>query len=239
MPSPYNLTVNYNCLECVVKNQRVFCNLEKTDLQNLQSAKFTGVYPKGAILFVEGEMPRGVFMVCQGRVKLTASSSEGKMIILKIAEAGDVLGLSSSILGTPYEVSAETLEPSQINFVKREDFLRFMANSDKVALRTAEALSKKYHDSQREIRVLGLAQSATERLASLLLSWCDDKSEQTSKGIRFKVLLTHGEIAQMIGTTRETITRLLSDFRKRGILEIKGSSFFIPDRSRLEAMVTT
>lgn len=239
MPTPYNLTVNHNCPECVVKDQRVFCNLDTKDLQTLQAAKFTSVYPKGAVLFVEGEMPRGVFILCQGRVKLTASSSEGKMIILKIAEPGEILGLSSAILGTAYEVSAETLEPCQVNFLKREDYIRFMTNSDKVALRTAECLSQKYHDSQKEIRVLGLSQSATERLASLLLNWCDDKGEVSAKGTRFQILLTHGEIAQMIGTTRETITRLLSDFRKRGLIEIKGSNFFVRDRAALEKLVTT
>lgn len=239
MPTPYNLTVNHNCAECTVKDERVFCNLDAKDLQDLQATKFTGVYPKGAVLFVEGELPRGVFILCQGRVKLTASSTEGKMIILKIAEPGEILGLSSAILGTEYEVSAETLEPCQINFLKREDYLRFMANSDKVALRTAECLSQKYHDSQKEIRVLGLSQSATERLASLLLSWCEEKGEESGKGIRFQILLTHGEIAQMIGTTRETITRLLSDFRKRSIIEIKGSNFFVRDRASLQALVTT
>lgn len=238
MPTPYNLNVNHDCMDCKVRTERVFCNLENADLQQLQATKFTSVYPKGALLFVEGESPRGVFIVCAGRVKLTACSSEGKIIILRIADAGEVLGLSATILGVPYEVSAETLEPCQINFIKRDDYLRLMTASAKVCMRTAESLSKKYHDSQKEIRVLGLSQSATERLANLLIKWADEKGETVAKGSRFKVLLTHGEIAQMLGTTRETVNRLLSDFRKRGILEIKESTFFLLQRSRLEAIVT-
>src|SRR5512141_1664362 len=97
-------------------------------IEALESIKFTTVYPRGSILFAEGEAPRGVFILCSGRVKLTASSTEGRTLILKIAEPGEVLGLSAAILGKQYQMSAETLEPSQVNFVKRNDFLSLLQN---------------------------------------------------------------------------------------------------------------
>jgi CRP/FNR family cyclic AMP-dependent transcriptional regulator len=238
MPSPYNLEVHYNCSECRVRAERLFCDMAPDTLSAFDSIKFTGVYPKGSLLFVEGEEPRGVFVLCSGRVKLTTSSSEGKTLIVKIADPGEVLGLSSAILSKPYEVSAETIEPSQLNFVKRDDFLKFLNTHTEACMHTAEQLSQKYHSAQKEIRSLGLSQTTSEKLAKLVLDWCDRSGEETSKGVRLKVLLTHEEIAQMIGTTRETVTRLLSDFKRKKILDVRGSTVFVLDRDRLEDMVS-
>ena len=238
MPSPYNLEVEYNCNECSVRAQRLFCNMGESAVAALDTVKFTGLYPKGSLLFVEGEQPRGVFILCSGRAKLTTSSTEGKTLIVKIAEPGEVLGASATILGKPYEVSAETIEPSQLNFIKREDFMKYLNTHAEACLHTAQQLSEKYHSAQREIRSLGLSQTTSEKLARLLLDWCDRGGEQTTKGIRLKVLLTHEEIAQMIGTTRETVTRLLSDFKRKKMIDVKGSSFFVLNKPQLQHLVS-
>lgn len=238
MPSPYNLDVYYSCIDCRLRGTGRFCNFGDAALKALDAIKFTSVYPKGALLFVEGEAPRGVFILCSGRAKIASSSSEGKTLILRMADPGELLGLSATILGKPYEVSAETAEPSQVNFIRREDFLRFLSQFGEASMHTAEQLSMKYHAAQRELRSLGLAQSTSEKLAHLLLDWCNTSGEQTEQGTRLKVLLTHEEIAQMIGTTRETITRLLSDWKRRKILEVKGSTVLVKDRGGLEQSVT-
>lgn len=238
MPSPYNLEVEYSCADCRVRAERIFCNMSQGVVQALDTVKFTGLYPKGSLLFVEGEDPRGVFILCSGRAKLTTSSTEGKTLIVKIAEPGEVLGASATILGRPYEVSAETIEPSQLNFIKRDDFLKFLNSHAEACMHTAQQLSEKYHSAQREIRSLGLSQTTSEKLARLLLDWCDRTGEETARGVRLKVLLTHEEIAQMIGTTRETVTRLLSDFKRRKIIDVKGSSLFVTNKPQLEHMVS-
>jgi len=238
MPSPYNLDIHNNCSECAVRFERIFCNMSQATVNALDGIKFTGLYPKGSLLFVEGEQPRGIFILCSGRAKLTTSSTEGKVLIVKIAEPGEVLGASATILGKAYEVSAETLEPSQLNFIKRDDFLKFLNTSAEACMHTAQQLSEKYHAAQREIRSLGLSQTTGEKLAKLILDWCHGNGEETPRGIRLKVLLTHEEIAQMIGTTRETITRLLSDFKRRKILDVKGSTVIVLAPDELARMVT-
>ena len=238
MPSPYNLDIHNTCTECTVRAERLFCNMAASAIAAVDAIKFTGVYPKGSLLFVEGEMPRGIFILCSGRAKLTTSSTEGKTLIVKIAEPGEVLGASATILGKPYEVSAETIEPAQLNFIKRDDFLKLLGTNVEVCMHTAQQLSEKYHAAQREIRSLGLSQTTSEKLAKLLLDWCARGGEETSKGIRLKVLLTHEEIAQMIGTTRETVTRLLSDFKRKKIIDVKGSSVFVMEKNSLESMVS-
>jgi CRP/FNR family transcriptional regulator, cyclic AMP receptor protein len=234
MPTPYNLDVHDDCAECTVRQDRMFCNLAPETLEVLDRIKFTGIYPKGSMLFVEGEQPRGVFFLCSGRAKLTTSSSEGKTLIVKLAEVGEVLGASATILGKPYEVSAETIEPSQLNFIKRDDFLRFLQSHADVCMHTAQQLSEKYQSAQRDLRSLGLSQTTSVKLARLLLDWADTRGEVTPKGTRITLLLTHEEAAQMIGTTRETVTRILSAFKKRGLIEVKGANLFILDRKQLE-----
>ena len=238
MPTPYNLDIHNNCTDCTVRKDRIFCNMSEGAVATMETIKFTAVYPKGSLLFVEGEQPRGVFILCSGRAKLTTSSREGKVLIVKIAEPGEVLGVSATILGKPYEVSAETIEPAQLNFIKRDDFLKFLSAQPEACMHTAQQLSEKYQSAQREIRSLGLAQTTGEKLAKLLLDWCERNGETTARGIRLKVLLTHEEIAQMIGTTRETVTRIISDFKRRKILDVKGSTVNILLRQTLADMVT-
>jgi CRP/FNR family transcriptional regulator len=237
MKSPYGLEIIESCVTCELRADRLFCNLSLPVLQAFEAIKYATVYPKGAMLFVEGQSPRGIFVMCNGRVKLSTCSSDGKTIITQIAGPGEVIGLSATISGRAYEVTAETLAPCQVNFVRREDFLRFLAENSEAALRVATHLSNYYHIAYEQVRSLGLARSAPAKLAKLLLEWCDGDGKMTDQGIRLKVLLTHEEIAQMIGSSRETVTRMLAELRAREIIEQKGSSLFVRDRSALESLV--
>src|ERR1019366_1195211 len=90
MNTPYNIDTQNNCQSCSFRSERQFCNMGTATIQRMDEIKFTAVYPKGSVLFVEGEQPRGVFIICSGRAKLTTSSAEGKTLIVKIAEAGEV-----------------------------------------------------------------------------------------------------------------------------------------------------
>ncbi len=191
---------------------------------------------------VEGQTPRGIYLLCKGRVKLSVVSSDGKTLIMRIAEPGEVLGLSAAVLAQPYEFSAETLEPVQVNFIKRDDFLRFLRQNGDACLRVAEQLSKEYQAACREISSLGLSHSAARKLANLLLNWNTGgmgghtANEASTNSSKIKLTLTQEEIAQMIGTSRETVTRLLAKFRDRGLIELRGSTLTILNRAALDAV---
>lgn len=239
MLSPYGLDIIENCLACKMRADHIFCDLPAAALQSFENIKYATAYPKGAVLFVEGQSPRGILVLCKGRVKLSICSPDGKTLILKIAEPGEVLGLSASVSGKPYELTAETVDPCQINFVKREDFLRFLRENAEACLRVAEQLSEKYNSACREIRSLGLSHSAAEKLAKLLLEWSAKNGEAAKAEPRVKLALTHEEIAQMIGTSRETVTRLFADLKKRQIVQSKGSTLLIRNKAALKALVST
>jgi CRP/FNR family transcriptional regulator, cyclic AMP receptor protein len=236
MLSPYGLEIVESCVSCKLRADRIFCDLPPAALQNFENIKFATAYPLGAVLFVEGQQPRGIFVLCKGSVKLSINSPGGRTIIVKLAEAGEVLGLSATISGKPYEVTAETIDPCQINFVKREDFLKFLKDDVEVCFKVAEQLSEKYHNVCKEVRSLGLSHSAAEKLAKLLLEWCSRNGEASKTESRLKLRLTHEEIAQMIGTSRETVTRLFAELKKQQILQSKGSTLVIRNTTALRAI---
>ena len=126
MNTPYGLEVIEDCIACPLLKDRVFCNLGKDALAGLDAISASATYPKGAILFVEGQEPRGVFILCTGRVKLYGAAANGKSVIFRIADAGEIIGLPSTLSERPYEVTAEVLEPTQANFIRRDAFLGFL-----------------------------------------------------------------------------------------------------------------
>lgn len=238
--SPYGLDIVESCILCPYKQERIFCNLPPAAVEDLDRLTSRASYPKGAVLFLEGQAARGIFILCAGRAKLATSSASGKTIILKLAGPGEVLGLSATVSGKPYEVTVETLEPTQANFISREHFLRFLSAHGEVALRVAQQLSSSYHSAYQEIRSLGLSTSATEKLARLILELARSGGHAGDKSgeIRTVLSLTHEEISQMIGSSRETVTRAFASLRRAKLIEVRGATLVIRDRSGLEELVS-
>lgn len=242
MTMAYNFRIIEDCLKCTFREQRLFCDLSREALLKLQNIKATSVYPKGALLCLEGQPPRGVFILCTGRAKLSTTSSEGKSLILRIAEPGEVLGLTAALSGAPYEATVETMEPSQANFISQSDFVQFLQQYPDVGLRVAKQLTHNCKCAYSEIRSLGLSSSVPEKLAKLILQWGERPLELVIKKpdeIAIRVTLTQEEIAQLTGTSRETVSRVLGGFRRKGWLRIKGATWTIVNRHAFEKMVTT
>lgn len=235
--SPYGLEIIENCLACPHREERLFCNLPESAVKTLSAITSSASYPKGATLFVEGQPARGVFILCNGRVKLSTSSSDGKTLILRISEPGDVLGLPATVTGTCYELTADVIEPAQANFIPRNEFLNFLKGNGEAALRVAQQLGETYHTAVSEMRTIGLSHSAGEKLARFLLEWAANYPQDKGQ-IRIKLTLTHEEIAQMIGTSRETVTRLLADFRRKQHLQVLGSTLVIKNKTALESIIS-
>ena len=238
MSAHTGLDIADSCTECKSRFNRLFCNLPIDALRDLDEIKYTASYPKDAVLFFEGQSPRGVFIVCSGRVKLSTCSSEGKLLITQIATAGDLIGLSAIMAGTPYEVTAEALEPCTVNVVKRDDFLRFLSEHGEACLKAAQHLGNDYHAAFEKARTLGLSTSAAEKLARVMLDWIERDGKPDREGIQLKVTLTHEEIAQLINASRETVTRLLSGFKTDNIIQIHGATMVVRDKQALESLVS-
>jgi CRP/FNR family cyclic AMP-dependent transcriptional regulator len=236
MNTPYGLEIVESCLTCKLRKDHWFCGLSPDVLRLLGGASHLSTYPGGAVLFVEGQMPRGAFVLCSGKAKLSTTSREGKVLILKIAEAGEVLGLSAVIAGEPFELTAETAGPCQINFVERDALIRLMEKNGELGLHASQALSREFQSAYRDIHDLVLARSSAGKLARLLLSWTPIRERIEPPEIRIRASLTHEVMAQMIGSSRETVTRLLSDLKKKEFIRQDGTTLVIRNRTALEAL---
>ena len=236
MNTPYGLEIVDSCVSCKLRKDHWFCGLSADVLKLLSAASHLSTYPGNALLFVEGQTPRGAFVLCSGKAKLSTTSREGKVLILKIAEAGEVLGLSAVISGEPFELTAETAGPCQVNFVERDALMRLMEKNGELGMHASQALSREFQSAYRDIHDLVLARSSAGKLARLLLSWTPIREQFDPPEIRIRASLTHEEMAQMIGSSRETVTRLLSDLKKKEFIRLDGSTLVIRNRTALEAL---
>ncbi len=224
-----------DCINCEHRHLRVFCNLTPEALRDYDGIGMLMSHARGAKLFTEGDTARNVFVICLGQVKISSTSRDGKTMILKIAGPGDVMGLSAVLANVPHEVTAEAIEPCQVKMVRKQEFVDFLSRHGIASMNAAQSLSGEYltvfHDAKR----LALSSSAAGRLARLLLDW--GKSPPHGKAeVRFTMALTHEEIANMAGTSRETVTRLLGQFRRDKWITIKGSSLIITKPDQLEQL---
>lgn len=236
MNTPYDLEIIENCAECPSVSLTHFCRFSSPVLDALNEVTQKSTLPGGAILFVEGQAPRGIFIICSGRVNLTTTSREGKMLILRSAGAGEALGLSATISGLGYEITAETATPCQLSFVERKHYLELMELYGEVGMHTALCLSRDFRSAHRDIHDLILTRSSTGKLARLLLSQFPQSEAEDEVTNRF--VMTHEEIAHRIGASRETVTRLLGHLRKKRLISLDGPSLVIRDREGLKALTS-
>jgi CRP/FNR family cyclic AMP-dependent transcriptional regulator len=236
MNTPYGLEIIESCLTCKLRRDNWFCGLSREGLKSLAEVSHLTTFPGGALLFVEGQIPRGAYVLCSGKVKISTTSRDGKVLILKIADAGEVLGLSAVISGQPFQVTAETAGPCQVNFIEREALIQRIERSGELGLHSSQALSREFQSAYQDIHDLILARSSAGKLAKLLLSGATNREKPETSEIRIRPTLTHEEMAQMIGSSRETVTRLLGDLKKKELIRLEGSTLVIRNRTALEAL---
>lgn len=192
------------------------------------------LHPRGKVLFAEGEPARGVFILRSGRATVSISSSEGRVVTLRIAQPGDVLGLNSVLRNASYNTTVKTIESSRTDFVSRTALVELVERSQPAAQAVAKILSREVAELTERARSLLLPQTANAKLARLLLEWCEDSGAGNARTIQITRTFTQEEIAHMICSSRETVTRLLSSLNRRRIIHITSDSIVICDRAALQ-----
>jgi CRP/FNR family transcriptional regulator, cyclic AMP receptor protein len=208
-----------------------FNKLSSAAFSDLTSMQVPSVYGANAVVFSEHDEPRGMFVVLEGEVRLSISSSDGRRLSLKIARKGDILGLASALSGAPYDVTAETIYPARLAHISRSEFLSFLVRRPESYQAVIEELSRNLSVACEQLRILGLPARAPERLVRFLLGW----SEGQGSECRIRMTLTHEEIGEFIGASRETVTRTLSTLKHRRLVAFQGSMLTIPNRAALES----
>jgi CRP/FNR family transcriptional regulator, cyclic AMP receptor protein len=224
-----------DCLNCEHRSLRMFCNLTPAALKDYDAIGVMMSHARGAQLFSEGDTARNVFVICYGQVKISSTSRDGKTMILKIAAPGDVMGLSAVLANVAHEVTAEAIEPCQVKTIRKQEFVDFLGRHGIASMHAAQSMSSEYLTVFQDAKRLALSGSAAGRLARLLLDWGRAAADGRTE-IKFTMALTHEEVANMAGTSRETVTRLLNQFRRDQWISIKGTSLTIVKPEQLERL---
>jgi len=227
-------TVPDDCESCALRERGDFCYLPGSLLNELSTTGHVALIPGNATLLAEGQFPRGIYIVCSGRAKLSVETRDGKTIILQITGGRRVMGLSAVVSGRPSPVTVTTIDLCQIKFIEQERLMQLLARDSRAAMACAMLLARQVARTFDDVHDLLLARSSTEKLARLLLSWVE--KEPRNRELRVDSEFTHEEMAQMIGSSRETVTRLLSDMRRKELIRLEGSTLVIPNRIALQAI---
>ena len=194
------------------------------------------LHGRGKVLFGEGETARGVYILRTGRAAVSISSSEGRNVIVRLTKPGDVLGLNSVLRNSYYDMTVRTLEPCSTEFISRSELMELMEQSEAAARAILKILSHELTEVMNRTRSLLLPQTVRAKLATLLFEWCNGNGRDEADIVRIDRFFTHEEIAQMICSSRETVTRLLASMSRQNIIEITSDSILIRDYAALERM---
>ena len=150
--------IQQSCFDCILRPDRLFCDLPAQALEAFDSIKSLAVYPRGTTLFEEGRSARGIFVLCEGRAKLSVCSENGKRLTLRIAGPGEVLGL---------EVTAETLDNAKVAVVRRKELLKFLRTHREACLQVVHLLSQDLHTAYDRVRSIGLVRTRRPRASRI------------------------------------------------------------------------
>jgi CRP-like cAMP-binding protein len=195
--------------------------------------------PPRTTLFTQGETAQGIHIVSRGCVKLSINSCEGRVFILKVSERGEILGLHNCISDTPYEMTAQTILSSRVCFVNRENLVRVLHRHPEASLAAATQLAKTCHIAYDQIILLSTSHSAREKLARFLLALSTASAYPrmgSDAAVPVELDLTHDDIAQAIGTARETVSRVLAKFRRENLATLTGPLLLVLNRAGLETV---
>ena len=216
-----------------------FPSLTSAALREFHSLGISRRHEAHEVLIREGFPADHVLVLCSGRTKLVAASTEGRLLLLRIAGPGDFIGLAALLQRATYHVTAETLEPCVIKSVPHADFTRFMSTYPDVGYSVLQALTREYNDAVLTARRLALHPSAAGKLASTLLDLArtdefDNSPAPSHLPISFPMPLTHEELGSMAGLARETVSRLLTRFRREGHVHLLHDRMTLSHPDQLE-----
>lgn len=225
-----------SCLACTRRHDRPFCDLRADSLSELNIIAHPAHYSHGVTIFREGDKGECLYILCAGRVKLSVTSREGRTMILRIAQPGDVLGLGAALSAAAHEVTAEAMDLCEFKVVSRRDFMRLLERSPEVSLHAAQCAAYDYKSAFEEACRFGLPSSSAGRLARLFLDWSQTRKREGQQADTFPLSLTHEELAGLTATSRETVSRTLAQFKRDKLISLKGVSLTILQPRSLEQL---
>jgi CRP-like cAMP-binding protein len=211
--------------------------LEAEELDRLYSLCNTERFSKGDYVFLECDQPRNLYMVVKGEVKLLKQTEDGRETIVEMAYPGEIFGEEAIFDGQPYPMTAQALDDLELLSITRTDFFTFMRDNPDLALEIITELGARLREAQNTIRALAM-ERVEWRIARILLMLSRKAGNVEQDGVSIDLPLTRQDIADMAATTVETTIRVLSNFKKLGILDTDKGKIILRDKEHLEEMVS-
>lgn len=203
-------------------------------LSRFRESNNTKLFRKGSVLFEEGASPNGVFIIVEGRVKTSLTSSDGRTLMVGFFGPGSVLGIAANVLRRPYEATAEATTATKAIFISRQELIAEIQRYGIAAWQIAQLVSENYFFVMGKLGAVQLSESVPQSIARLLLGIIAHNSVHDGDSVQLG--LSQEAIAQMVGVSRETVSRTISKLQKEGVLDWKRSDFVILNRRALERL---
>jgi CRP/FNR family cyclic AMP-dependent transcriptional regulator len=206
----------------------LFSELQDSDLREISKVAMTQLFKKDNMILIEEEVGSTMFIILDGRVKISRISDDGREVILSILSEGDFFGEMSILDGQNRSANVVTLEDSRILVIRREDFLRMLHDYPQIAINLLKELAARLRRSDSQIKSLSL-QNATGKVASTILRIADDSGKIHLGQVEIPRLPPQQDLANMAGTSRETISRVIKSLCEKGYLKKEGNRLIILD----------
>lgn len=208
-----------SCQNCANRQHSVFADLRKDELENLSLQKSCGFFKKGQYIFQENSRLPGVYCIHSGKIKMFRIGPEGKEQIIRFAKAGDMIGYKSILSNEPLSVSAAALDDVSVCFIPKQFLFDTLSINNMFTRKLMEVACHEIGEANKIITNLA-QKTVRERLAEVLLILKETFGENEEGFLEVK--LTREEIASFVGTATESVIRLLSEFKKDSLIELKG-----------------
>jgi len=210
----------------------IFSELDGEFLEKIYKISRVRKYEKGRIIFMEGEPGEAFFYIKSGLVKISKLSRDGREHILHVLNEGHVFAEVTLFSNTEYPATAEVLEEAEIGIIKNEDLEKVIKENPDLSLQLIKYLNKRLVEAHMKIRNLALYDTY-ERTAQALVKLAEDYGKKSSKGINLDLNISRQELANLVGTTRETVIRALTAFKKEHLIGIEKNTITIFDLEKL------
>lgn len=220
-------------LNILIRENSLFSNLTKKQAGNIRRIARVRKYAKQELIFSEGDLAKGFFLVISGRIKVYKLSSSGKEFILDIFTSGQTIAEAAMFSGETYPAFAEALIDAQLLYIPKIDFLRLIRESPDLSLKMLASLSFRLRKFAIAIEELSLKE-VSSRLARYLLELAQKSGHKTQKGIECKLDITKEQLANKLGTISETLSRSLKRLKDKKVILIRANKITILIPQRLE-----
>lgn len=220
----------------ILKKLPFFTNLQESDLLKINEITIQRNYRKGSIIFMEGDTGEAFYFIKSGKVKIYKTSPDGRELIFAILSEGDVFAEVTLFNDINYPASAEVMEDASLGMIKNQDLEGVISKNAELALAIIKVLSRKLFNSQQKVKELALGDTFM-RTAQTIIKLAEEHGKKTDEGLEVKLDISRQELANMIGTARETVSRALSQFKKEGSVDISGKKIIVKDMQKLKSWI--